>query len=232
MPVAETHAPAPTPTTPDAVMRAARAVALAGLLALIVLGLAWELWLAPTGSGTLALKVLPLVLRWPACCGTACTPTAGSACWCGCTSCRRRGARHQRARPGRARWRWPRSALCLLLFAACALHMRWRLRNATRARRSMTAAACSTRCAAPSAPAHVLHGGDLSAWEVDWRKRWRGRALAVVRPGTHRPRWPRVVRACAAHGASHRAAGRQHRPGRRRRARRQRHAGAAEPARA
>jgi uncharacterized membrane protein len=29
--------------------------------ALIVLGLAWELWLAPTGSGTLALKVLPLV---------------------------------------------------------------------------------------------------------------------------------------------------------------------------
>jgi len=26
------------------------------------LGLAWELWLAPTGSGTLALKVLPLAL--------------------------------------------------------------------------------------------------------------------------------------------------------------------------
>ncbi len=39
-----------------------RAVALATLLALILLGLAWELWLAPTGSGTLALKVLPLVL--------------------------------------------------------------------------------------------------------------------------------------------------------------------------
>jgi len=39
-----------------------RALALAALLALIVLGLAWELWLAPTGSGTLALKVLPLVL--------------------------------------------------------------------------------------------------------------------------------------------------------------------------
>ncbi|RZT93684.1 putative membrane protein [Rivibacter subsaxonicus] len=30
------------------------------MLALIVLGLAWELWLSPTGRGTLALKVLPL----------------------------------------------------------------------------------------------------------------------------------------------------------------------------
>ncbi len=47
---------------PDAVVRQTRAAALAGLLGLIVLGLAWELWLAPTGSGTLALKVLPLVL--------------------------------------------------------------------------------------------------------------------------------------------------------------------------
>ncbi len=50
------------PTTPGPVVRAARALALAGLLGLIVLGLAWELWLAPTGRGTLALKVLPLVL--------------------------------------------------------------------------------------------------------------------------------------------------------------------------
>ncbi len=47
---------------PDGVVRASRAAALAGLLALIALGLAWELWLAPTGSGTLALKVLPLAL--------------------------------------------------------------------------------------------------------------------------------------------------------------------------
>jgi uncharacterized membrane protein len=47
---------------PGPVVRAARAFSLAGLLALIVLGLAWELWLAPTGTGTLALKVLPLVL--------------------------------------------------------------------------------------------------------------------------------------------------------------------------
>ena len=46
---------------PEPAVRHARALALAGLLALIALGLAWELWLAPTGRGTLALKVLPLV---------------------------------------------------------------------------------------------------------------------------------------------------------------------------
>ena len=53
---------ADVPPPPPAVVRYTRAAALAALLALIVLGLAWELWLAPTGSGTLAIKVLPLVL--------------------------------------------------------------------------------------------------------------------------------------------------------------------------
>ncbi|MDE2159265.1 MAG: DUF2069 domain-containing protein, partial [Burkholderiales bacterium] len=38
-----------------------RALTLAALAALIALGLAWELWLAPTGSGSWAIKVLPLV---------------------------------------------------------------------------------------------------------------------------------------------------------------------------
>jgi hypothetical protein len=62
MPACPHRAPIPTP---DAPCRPARPCARcgpglpAGLL--IVLGLAWELWLAPTGSGTLALKVLPLV---------------------------------------------------------------------------------------------------------------------------------------------------------------------------
>jgi uncharacterized membrane protein len=37
-----------------------RAVAVASTLALVALGLVWELWLAPTGRGTLALKVIPL----------------------------------------------------------------------------------------------------------------------------------------------------------------------------
>jgi FAD/FMN-containing dehydrogenase len=49
--------------------------------------------------------------------------------------------------------------------------------------------------------AHVLTEGDLSAYEVDWRRRWRGRALAVVRPGAT-SEVAAVVRACAAHGAS------------------------------
>lgn len=38
-----------------------RALAIAATLALIALCLAWELWLAPTGRGTLAIKALPLV---------------------------------------------------------------------------------------------------------------------------------------------------------------------------
>src|SRR5450755_1969449 len=45
-----------------AVLRGTRALAVGSTLALIALGLAWELWLAPTGRGTLAVKVLPLVL--------------------------------------------------------------------------------------------------------------------------------------------------------------------------
>jgi len=47
----------------------------------------------------------------------------------------------------------------------------------------------------------VLTEGDLSAWEVDWRKRWRGKALAVVRPGST-AEVAAVVRACAANGLS------------------------------
>lgn len=50
--------PAPAP------VRRSRALAVASLLGLIVLGLAWELWLAPLrpGGSWLALKVLPLCL--------------------------------------------------------------------------------------------------------------------------------------------------------------------------
>ena len=42
-----------------------RALAVAATTALIALGLAWELVLAPTGQGTLALKVVPLLLPLP-----------------------------------------------------------------------------------------------------------------------------------------------------------------------
>ena len=106
-----------------------RAVAVASLLALIVLGLVWELWLAPTGRGTLALKVLPLAI-----------PVAGLL----------------KNRMYTYRWvsllvwvyfaegvvratsdRGPSVPLavadvllCLALFTACAVHVRWRLRHA------------------------------------------------------------------------------------------------------
>lgn len=49
-------------TQPSAREVFSRNLALVSLLALIVLCLAWELWLAPTGRGTLAIKALPLVL--------------------------------------------------------------------------------------------------------------------------------------------------------------------------
>lgn len=49
-------------TQPSASERLSRSLALGGLAALFVLCLAWELWLAPTGRGTLALKALPLLL--------------------------------------------------------------------------------------------------------------------------------------------------------------------------
>ena len=44
--------------------------------------------------------------------------------------------------------------------------------------------------------ANVLTEGDLSAWELDWRKREHGRALAVVRPA-NTEEVARVVQACA-----------------------------------
>jgi FAD/FMN-containing dehydrogenase len=50
-------------------------------------------------------------------------------------------------------------------------------------------------------PAQVLATGDLAAYEVDWRKRYRGRALAVVRPGSAEE-VAAVVRACAAAGVA------------------------------
>ncbi len=47
----------------------------------------------------------------------------------------------------------------------------------------------------------VRTDGDLSAWELDWRKRFRGRALAVVRPAST-AQVAAVVRACAARGVA------------------------------
>jgi len=48
--------------------------------------------------------------------------------------------------------------------------------------------------------ANVLVEGDLAAYEQDWRRRYRGRALAVVRPG-NTTEVAAVVKLCARHGA-------------------------------
>ena len=50
-------------------------------------------------------------------------------------------------------------------------------------------------------PANVLTDGDLAGYEQDWRKRYRGRALAVVRPGST-DEVAQVVAVCARHGTA------------------------------
>jgi FAD/FMN-containing dehydrogenase len=47
----------------------------------------------------------------------------------------------------------------------------------------------------------VLSDGDLTAWEQDWRKRSRGKALAVVRP-SNTEQVAAIVKACAKAGVS------------------------------
>jgi len=106
-----------------------RAIAVASLLALIVLGLAWELWLAPTGNRTLVLKVLPLAVplagllknrmytyRW-----------VSLLVWVYFTEGVVRATSDHGASVALASIE---VVLCVALFAACATHVRWRLRNA------------------------------------------------------------------------------------------------------
>jgi uncharacterized membrane protein len=118
-----------------------RWLAFSSLIGLIALGLAWELWLAPIrpGGSLLALKVLPL-----------CLPLAGVL----------------KNRMYTYRWlsllvwlyftegvvrAWSDKApsnylamvevlLCLMLFAACALHVRLRLKNSAAAQPMATVA--------------------------------------------------------------------------------------------
>jgi uncharacterized membrane protein len=120
------------PTLPDPAVRLSRAIAVGSLLALIALGLAWELWLAPTGNRTLALKVLPLAV-----------PLAGLLkyrmhtyrwlslfVWVYFAEGIVRGTTEQGVAMALA---WAEVALCLVLFAACAAQVRWRLAHAKRA---------------------------------------------------------------------------------------------------
>ena len=56
-------------------------------------------------------------------------------------------------------------------------------------------------CGEPHVLSHQDPGADLTAWEQDWRKRSRGRALAVARPG-NTAEVAAVVKACAEAGTS------------------------------
>ena len=52
-------------SAPTSRERGSRQLAFFATLALALVCLAWELWLAPTGRGTLAIKALPLLLPLP-----------------------------------------------------------------------------------------------------------------------------------------------------------------------
>ena len=121
----------PNPDTTPAGVLFSRTLAVGSTLGLILLGLAWELWLAPLrpGGSWWALKVLPLALalsgllklrmytyRW-----------LSLAVWLSFTEACVRG------------WSdaWPSNALamaegvlCMALFVACGLHVRLRLKAA------------------------------------------------------------------------------------------------------
>mgnify|MGYP006196721297 CR=1 FL=1 len=125
-----TPLPTPLPSSARAV-RWTRALAVGSLLGLIVLGLAWELWLAPLrpGGSWLVLKVLPLTIplagllknrmytyRW-----------VSLLVWLYFTEGVVRAWSDKGLSAGLAA---VEVLLCVLLFVACAVHVRMRLKAA------------------------------------------------------------------------------------------------------
>ena len=126
--------PTPPAATPSAAVQATRAVAVCSLLALIALGLAWELWLAPLrpGGSWLAIKVLPLLLPLPGLLKHRMYTYRWVALvvWLYFVE---GVVRASGDRPPGNRLALLQIALCLVLFAACTLHVRLRQRSAQRA---------------------------------------------------------------------------------------------------
>lgn len=124
----------PASIPPSSVPRhvhATQALTVAGVLALMALCVAWELWLAPLrpGGTLLALKALPLALslagllkrrmytyRW-----------LSLMIWLYCTEGLVRATSD--AAPS-SYYAWAEVLLCLLIFTACTLHIRLRLKDA------------------------------------------------------------------------------------------------------
>lgn len=114
------------PAPADAVIRGTRAATVALILALVALGMAWELWLAPTGSRSLALKVLPLIVPLAGVLKLRLASYRGLSLLVWVYVCE--GALRASSEAGlSARLAWAELALCGLLFAVCTLHIRWRL---------------------------------------------------------------------------------------------------------
>jgi len=131
-----TDTPSPLlPSTPATVAaRRTRALAVGCLLALIVLGLGWELWWAPlrAGGSWWALKVLPLTLPLPGLLKHRMYTYRWLSLlvWLYFTE----GVVRATSESGlSALLAGLQVLLCLLLFAACALHVRLRLRAAANA---------------------------------------------------------------------------------------------------
>lgn len=106
-----------------------RALAFASLVALFVLSLAWELWLAPVGRGTLAIKALPLLVPLPGLWRNRMYTYrwVSLMVWLYFTE----GAVRATSDRGLSAWLAGLEVLlCLSLFTACAMHVRWRLRHA------------------------------------------------------------------------------------------------------
>lgn len=176
-----------------------RLIAVSSLMGLIVLGLVWELWLAPVrpGGTLLALKVLPL-----------CFPLTGLLknrmytyrwlsllIWLYFTE----GVVRAYGDPSPSKYfAMAEIFLCVLLFFACALHVRLRFQHAKSAPAPSEFLIALTNLLGE---ANVLTQGDLSAYEQDWRKRTRGKALAVVRPATTQE-VAEVVKLCVQAGVS------------------------------
>ncbi len=142
----------PVSAAPTPELALTRHLAVGSLIGLIVLCLAWELWLAPLrpGGSLLALKALPL-----------CLPLAGLLkrrlytyrwvsllVWLYFTE----GVVRAYSDPWPSQlWAGVELLLCLTLFAACALHVRWRFRHAAALAAQGTAPVPD---ASPSSSAH------------------------------------------------------------------------------
>ncbi len=116
----------------DRVVRLTRALALSSVIGLIALGLGWELWWAPTGSGTLALKVLPLLLPLPGLLRHRMYTYRWLSLlvWIYFME----GAVRATTEQGVSRMLAVTEVLlCLVLFTASALHVRWRIQRAREA---------------------------------------------------------------------------------------------------